>query len=115
MASVDRGNTAYVGSVHLQISTASDLSTPDTSHGNYNQKTSKGPDSDKGTTVYFVSGGIGADLSLPAPPGTYKMTGWYATGSVWESWVVTTPDTTPPSGHTLTFITYSLLVGGSSN
>lgn len=35
----------------------------------------------------------------------YKMRGWYATGSVYETWTsVNSPNFTPPSGHTLTDI-----------
>lgn len=37
----------------------------------------------------------------------YKNEGWFAGGGTWEEWVtVTTPSTTPPSGHALTFIQY---------
>lgn len=46
------------------------------------------------------------------PTGTFNITlykneGWYATGSLYEEWITATaPSTTPPSGHTLTFIQY---------
>jgi hypothetical protein len=36
---------------------------------------------------------------------TFKMRGWYSTGSVYEYWTTTSPSTQPPSGHTLTDIT----------
>lgn len=36
----------------------------------------------------------------------YKMQGWYVAGSAYETWVaVNAPNSTPPSGHTLTDIT----------
>jgi hypothetical protein len=40
----------------------------------------------------------------------YKNEGWYATGGVWEQWTTaTSPSSTPPSGHTLTFVEYIVL------
>ena len=41
---------------------------------------------------------------VPIPqPKRWKNDGWYAAGTVWESWVTNdNPSTTPPSGHTLT-------------
>jgi hypothetical protein len=37
----------------------------------------------------------------------FKNQGWYASGSTYETWVtVTAPNTFPPSGHTLTDISF---------
>lgn len=48
-------------------------------------------------------------VTTTAPP-TYKNQGWYAAGAVWESWVTTgAPSTAPPSGHTLTNLSYVVL------
>lgn len=36
---------------------------------------------------------------------SYKNEGWYAAGSTWETWITAdAPATSPPSGHTLTFL-----------
>ena len=36
---------------------------------------------------------------------TYKNAGWYSAGSTWEVWLSSgNPSTTPPSGHTLTYL-----------
>lgn len=53
----------------------------------------------------FTSSG-GAPLAVPSNPivlvNYYKMRGFYAIGSVYETWIVTdVPSVTPPSGHTL--------------
>jgi hypothetical protein len=46
----------------------------------------------------------------------YKMQGWYAAGSVWEVWVVATaPNTFPPSGHTLTEISFVIFEDTASD
>jgi hypothetical protein len=38
----------------------------------------------------------------------FKMTGWYAIGSVWETWTSEgEPDLNPPSGHSLSFVRYT--------
>lgn len=47
--------------------------------------------------------------SISAVPNllTFKNQGWYAAGSVYETWTsVTAPDSNPPSGHTLTGISF---------
>ncbi len=49
----------------------------------------------------------GAFYAFNAVPSIFKNTGWYAAGSVYESWLSnSTPNATPPSGHTLTGIQY---------
>lgn len=67
-------------------------------------------DSDRGNTFSALFGSPGG---VPSLPPVYKMTGLLA--GVPESWVsFYAPNTTPPSGHTLTNITYVVLYGGTS-
>lgn len=50
----------------------------------------------------------------PSPPSTvvyYRIRGFYVAGGVYESWISTNPDSSPPSGHTLTNITQIVLNG----
>jgi len=50
----------------------------------------------------------------PSPPSTityYKIRGFYVVGGVYETWVSSNPDSSPPSGHTLTNITQVMLSG----
>lgn len=72
------------------------------------------PDQDRGATV-LVSSDDQSQGGLPVPVALFKMTGYYATGATWETWTGVTPNAAPPSGHTLTFISYVLLAGGNSN
>lgn len=47
---------------------------------------------------------------IGSSPPHYKNMGWYAAGSVYETWVTTPlPSTTPPSGHALTNIQHIIL------
>lgn len=40
----------------------------------------------------------------------YKNEGYYAAGTVWETWITSgEPQTVPPSGHTLTFVQHHKL------
>ena len=49
--------------------------------------------------LFAIEGGGGG----PGVTTYYKMRGYYATGAVYETWVVTEePSVTPPSGHVLT-------------
>jgi hypothetical protein len=51
-------------------------------------------------------------LVTPTKVPQFKMTGYYMTGSVYESWTsYRYPNLTPPSGHSLTNITYVQLQG----
>jgi len=44
-------------------------------------------------------------LASTSAASTWKNTGYYAAGAVWESWISAgAASTTPPSGHTLTFV-----------
>lgn len=71
-------------------------------------------DGDRGFTSPMSM--IGQNIPPPANSATYKMTGWYAIGAVWESWESTgVANTSPPSGHALTFVSYVLIFGGSAN
>jgi hypothetical protein len=54
----------------------------------------------------FVQGPIVANLYVFGQRTVYKMKGWYATGAVWETWTASIPNTSSPSGHTLTNISY---------
>lgn len=48
---------------------------------------------------------------LGVPAAKYLNYGYYVAGSVWESWITSeAPSTTPPSGHTLSFIK-NILIG----
>jgi hypothetical protein len=47
----------------------------------------------------LIGGGIPASITY------YKMQGWYAAGSTYETWTsANAPNSTPPSGHTLSDI-----------
>lgn len=47
----------------------------------------------------LIGGGIPAQITY------YKMQGWYVAGSVYETWTsANAPNSTPPSGHTLSDI-----------
>jgi hypothetical protein len=62
-------------------------------------------------TMQMAHGPMNVKLTAPSLVPEYKMTGYYATGLVYESWTsFGFPNTTPPSGHTLTNITYVRLV-----
>lgn len=67
-------------------------------------------------TTVFASAGVAALGGVFASPTTsigtlvYKNQGYYVAGSVFEEWVTSgAPSTTPPSGHTLTDISYVVL------
>lgn len=48
--------------------------------------------------------------SFPVTFVTYKNQGYYVAGLTYEEWVtISAPSTTPPSGHTLTGISYVVL------
>lgn len=134
MASANKGRTIYGGVLQSQINEVTSsfaagtfglgafsisASFPSTVHGTY------------GTSSYapgLFSGDRGNTLTnaeesarLPTPPtpsttqATFKMTGWYATGNVYETWTSSgTPNISPPSGHTLTFVSY-IVTSGAAN
>jgi hypothetical protein len=53
-----------------------------------------------------------ATMTVPTLVPQYKMTGYYAAGSTYETWTsFNYPNTTPPSGHTLTNISYRQIQG----
>lgn len=110
----DRSNTSYVGPRGSRAGSATDLSMPDQAHGIYGDSSTAVTfqDRDRGITTY-----IRAELTqLPVSGSTvYKMTGYYGAGSTYESWVSAFPNTAPPSGHSLTFISYVVLAGGNAN
>lgn len=117
MASTDRGNTSYVGPTGDQVNNAGDLATPDQSCGAYGAGSSVPAFTtrDRGETFELY-----ATFGLPIPvtgsvAAVYKMTGYYSAGSTYESWTASTPNTSPPSGHALTFISYVVLAGGDAN
>jgi hypothetical protein len=114
MASTDRGKTSYVGVVQPLITSATAGAAPDTAHGNYSLSGTvpASGDRDRGATAQNEPG----SSNLPAPPPTvFKMTGWYAAGSVYESWTsLYTPVPTPPSGHSLTNVHYVVVSGGAN-
>jgi hypothetical protein len=116
--STNRGITQYVGVLTPMISSLTGSlnsgSYPDTAHGTYANTGSHSPsfeDRDRGFT--FFRGPTSGSLPTPTGGGTvltFKMTGYYATTNTWEVWTSTgTPNTTPPSGHPLTFISYVVL------
>jgi hypothetical protein len=52
------------------------------------------------------------ELITPTLVPQYKMTGYYVTGATYETWTAYGfPNTTPPSGHTLTGISYVQIQG----
>lgn len=117
MASTDRGNTSYAGPSGDQVNSTGDLATPDQSRGTYGagSSTPAFTTRDRGETFDLY-----ATFGLPTPvtgsgATVYKMTGYYVAGSTYESWTAGTPDTSPPSGHALTFISYVVLQGGDAN
>lgn len=110
----DRSNTSFVGPRGSRAGSATDLSTPDQVHGIYGDSSTAVvfQDRDRGITTY-----IREELTqLPVSGSTvYKMTGYYGAGSAYESWVSAFPNIMPPSGHSLTFISYVVLAGGNAN
>jgi hypothetical protein len=111
--SLDWDTSAYVGTTEKNISSATDLATPDTSHGSYDISSSipaflNAIDNDQATigNTLFSPG-------LPTPPGGgggttkyYKMVGFYVSGAVYESFVATgspaaSTCTNPNTTHTL--------------
>lgn len=117
MASVDRGQSlGYIPSQSLG-SMANPAGQPTMVRGVYASK-EPGPTSNNATGGFngapsldhthpnrlsTVFPGVGGSAGLPAVNTYYKMQGWYAAGSVYETWIsVNSPNTTPPSGHTLT-------------
>lgn len=110
--SLDWDTTAYIGTTEKQITSATDLSTPDQSHGSYDISSSipayqNATDNDQnsvGNTLFSPG--------LPTPAGGggttkyYKMVGFYVSGGVYESFVATgspaaSTCTNPNTGHTL--------------
>jgi hypothetical protein len=58
-------------------------------------------------TTQMSQGPLNVALATPTLVPQYKMTGWYPTGAVYETWTsYRYPNTTPPSGHALTGISY---------
>jgi hypothetical protein len=97
----DNGTSSYVGPSQRGSTSATILSAPDVSHGTYGG-------SQFAVVTLAVTGSTGTQS-------TFKMTGWYAIGNVWETWTSTgSPNISPPSGHTLTFITY-VVTSGAAN
>jgi hypothetical protein len=108
--SLNWDNSAYIGPIDLNISSATDLSTPDQAHGSYDYSSSNPAsrnltDNDRPSSFFLFTPG------LPTPSGGstvkyYKMVGYYTTGTVYESFVTTgspaSPTTVNPNtGHTL--------------
>lgn len=112
MASTDRGSSSYVGPIGLRVSSATDLSTPDTSHGTYSLlRDTHLSDGDRGFSVYFLGGVSGFLLGVVNLQPFFKMQGWYVAGAAWEEWTSSlAPNFTPPSGHTLIAVTYTRLL-----
>jgi hypothetical protein len=65
------------------------------------------PTTPMATPIQMSTGPQNTRLATPTVMPEYKMQGWYSSGSVYETWTAYAyPNTTPPSGHTLTGITY---------
>lgn len=110
--SLDWDKSAYIGTTEKQISSATDLSTPDTNHGSYDISSSiptyrNATDNDRATipNILFTPG-----LPIPAGGGGttkyYKMVGFYVAGATYESFVATgspaaSTCTNPNTSHTL--------------
>ncbi len=59
------------------------------------------------TPIQMSMGPNPSNLVSPTLVPQFKMTGYYVTGSVYETWTsYDYTNTTPPSGHTLTNVTY---------
>jgi hypothetical protein len=96
----DNGISSYVGPAGSKASSATILSVPDTSHGTYG-----------GNLAAVRTPAVATNTSVS----TFKMTGYFASTNTWETWMSTgSPNITPPSGHTLTFITY-VVTSGAAN
>lgn len=121
--STDQGRSFYVGVFDPTITSVTGSlnsgSYPDTAHGTYANTASFTPsveDRDRGNSFFrltLVSGSLPTPVAAGATI-TYRMTGYYAAGAVWEVWTASAPNTSPPSLHTLLFITY-MVIAGSGN
>lgn len=108
--SLDWDTTAFIGSIDNKVSSATDLSTPDTNHGTYDISSSnpaiQGITDNDNTTIGNTLFTPGLPLTISGPTLYYKMVGFYTTGVVYESFVATgspaaSTCTNPNTGHTL--------------
>jgi hypothetical protein len=64
------------------------------------------------TPQQMVAGPHNLSLMTPTRVPQFKMTGYYVAGAVYETWTAYRyPNTTPPSGHALTNISYKQIQG----